>query len=572
MRHHVARAARLTRHTGKVATRLARNIVRTRQARSEVQGEWARQRMAYRDAVARSAAGPDEEIVAVDGRRLVGSRQPYRTLAEHRLGLLRLALDAFAAQGLTAFVLPHPTRLPHTVAVVATRDDPALQRAVTQLTSEASHYVAALDSRLPGGVAVPQREVPAGHEFRLFSVVAGDGFAYGPGLGIDVQCWRTDEEDGAWLPTRRNPYLERVPPDEQELAPLRTVVGTLPTLRTMSVPSITDVDFPVDVVYTWVDGSDEQWQRSRAAALGLSDPEQFTESATAEARFREHDELRYSLRSLERHAPWVNHIWIVTANQVPEWLATDHPQVTVVAHQEIWSAAGTLPTFNSHAIEAHLHRIEGLTEHFVYFNDDVFLGKDCGPELFFEANGIQRLFQSRALIPDGAPGPGEIASESAGKNARSIIEDLAGRRIRTKLFHAPFALRRSVAEELSQRYASQVQETARSVFRRMSDVTLSGALHMYYSLATGRAASSPLHYRYINVDSPAADARLRALTRTPFAVFCLNDTGAHDTDPRIVDLRTRGFLASYFPNRSSYEKVTDPTDPTDPAWFSAGRQ
>ena len=386
------------------------------------------------------------------------------------------------------------------------------------------------------------------------AVVAGDGFAYGPGLGIDVQCWLTDEEDRAWLPARRNSYVERVPSEEQHLAPLATVVGVLPTLRTMSVPSITDVDFPVDVVYTWVDGSDEEWQRSRATALGVSDPDQFTESATGEARFRQHDELRYSLRSLERHAPWVNHIWIVTAGQVPEWLDTDHPKVTVVPHQDIWSDEGTLPTFNSHAIEAHLHRIEGLTEHFVYFNDDVFLGRECGPEMFFEANGIQRVFQSRALVPDGAARPGEIASESAGKNARTIIEDLVSRRIRTKLFHAPFALRRSVSEEISARYETEVQETARSVFRRMGDVTLSGALHMYYSLATGRAVTSRLHYRYINVDSPAADARLRALTRSPFAVFCLNDTGAHDTDPRVVDLRTRGFLASYFPNRSSYEK------------------
>lgn len=554
MRQQVVRVARLTRHTGKVAARLTRKIVRVSQARSEVQGEWARQRTAYGDAVARWAAGPGAEIIAVDGRRLVGRRQAYRTLAEHRRGLLRLALDTFEVQGLTAFVLPHPTRLPRTVAVVAAPDDPALERAVTQLTTEAGHYVAALDSRLPGRVAVPQREVPAANVFRLFAVVAGDGFAYGPELGIDVQCWRTDEEDNAWLPPCQNSYVERVPPEEQQLAPLATVVGALPTLRTMSVPSITDVAFPVDVVYTWVDGSDDHWQRSRAVALRVSDPEQFTESATAEARFRQHDELRYSLRSLERHAPWVNHVWIVTANQVPEWLDTDHPHVTVVSHEEIWSDEGTLPTFNSHAIEAHLHRIEGLTEHFVYFNDDVFLGRDSDPEMFFEANGVQRLFQSRALIPSGAPKPGEIASESAGKNARVIIEDLIGRRIRTKLFHAPFALRRSVSEEISARYATEVQETARSVFRRVGDVTLSGALHMYYALATGRAVTSPLHYRYINVDSPDVDARLRALTRTPFAVFCLNDTGAHGTDPRVVDRRTRTFLASYFPNRSSFER------------------
>lgn len=553
MRQQSVRAARLLRHAGKVATRLSRNILRNRNPVGEVQREWARQRATYSDAMARRATGPGEEIVAVDGRRLVGRRRDFVTPAEHRLGLLRMALEAFTAEGLTAFVLPDPTRVPRAVAVIATPDDPALSRAVTRLTTGAGHFVAALDPRLPGRIAVPQREAPPQNVFRLFAVVAGDRFAYGPDMGIDVQCWLVDEKNGAWVPARRNPYVDRVPPEEQQLAPLTTVDGDLPTLRTMSVPSITDVQFPVDVVYTWVDGSDEEWQASRAAALGVSDPEQFTESAAAEARFRQHDELRYSLRSLEQHAPWVNHIWIVTAGQVPRWLDTDHPKVTVVSHQDIWSDEGILPTFNSHAIEAHLHRIEGLTEHFIYFNDDVFLGQDCGPELFFEANGIQRVFQSRALIPDGPPRPGEVASESAGKNARALVEKLVGRRIRTKLNHAPFALRRSVSAEIWERYQPEVQETVRSVFRRMGDLTVSGALHLYYSLATERAVTSRLHYRYINVEGPGAEALLGTLTRTPVDVFCLNDTGAHDTDPRIVDLRTRGFLASYFPNRSSYE-------------------
>lgn len=553
MRQQTVRAARLVRHAGKVTVRLTRNIGRARDPKAEVQREWARQRATYRDAVACRSAGPGEEIVAVDGRRLVGRRGDFLSPAEHRFRLLRQSLDAFAAEGLTAFVLPDPSRVPRTVAVVSRWDDPALERAVSRLTAPGGHYVAIPDPRLPGRIDIPQRVVPRRDVFRFFAVAAGDGWAYGPASGIDVQCWSV-AQDGTWVPPRRNSYVEVVPPEEQHLAPLRSAVGELPTLRTMSIPSITDVQFPVDVVYTWVDGGDEAWQDARAAALGSGDMEHLTESATSQARFRQHDELRFSLRSLEQHAPWVNHIWIVAADQVPSWLDTDHPRVTVVTHREIWSDEGTLPTFNSHAIEAHLHRIEGLTEHFLYFNDDVFLGRDCAPELFFEANGIQRIFRSRALVPDGDPRPGEIASESAGKNARLLLEGLVERRLRTKLSHAPFALRRSVSEEIWDRYRAEVRETTRSVFRRMSDVTLAGALHMYYALATGRAVTSELNYRYVNVDDPAAEARLRTLTRTPFDVFCLNDTGLHGTDPRTVDGRTRGFLASYFPHRSAFER------------------
>lgn len=51
------------------------------------------------------------------------------------------------------------------------------------------------------------------------------------------------------------------------------------------------------------------------------------------SRFEDNEELRYSLRSVERHAPWVRHIFIVTNGQIPSWLNLDNPRVTVVSHQ-----------------------------------------------------------------------------------------------------------------------------------------------------------------------------------------------------------------------------------------------
>ncbi|HLS32786.1 MAG TPA: stealth conserved region 3 domain-containing protein, partial [Brevibacterium sp.] len=155
---------------------------------------------------------------------------------------------------------------------------------------------------------------------------------------------------------------------------------------------------------------------------------------------------------------------------------------------------------------------------------------------------------------------GEIASESAGKNARRLIEDLTGRRLRRKLFHAPFALRRSVAEEIVEQYRDVVAETTRSVFRRMSDVTVAGALHMYYALATGRAVRSRIRYRYLNVQAPDIDVRLRRmLAHDRYDVFCLNDTAdsAEETSADSsaeVGRRARDFLEAYFPNVSSYER------------------
>ncbi|XP_059093508.1 N-acetylglucosamine-1-phosphotransferase subunits alpha/beta-like [Tigriopus californicus] len=99
-------------------------------------------------------------------------------------------------------------------------------------------------------------------------------------------------------------------------------------------------------------------------------------------RFADFEQLRYSLRSLEKYAPWVRQVFLVTNGQIPHWIDMDHPKLTVISHEEIFEDTDILPTFSSPAIEAHLHRIPGLSERFLYMNDDVMLGKEVWPEDF----------------------------------------------------------------------------------------------------------------------------------------------------------------------------------------------
>ncbi|KAF1433613.1 N-acetylglucosamine-1-phosphotransferase subunits alpha/beta, partial [Spheniscus demersus] len=108
------------------------------------------------------------------------------------------------------------------------------------------------------------------------------------------------------------------------------------------------------------------------------------------SRFEDNEELRYSLRSIERHAPWVRHIFIVTNGQIPSWLNLDNPRITIVTHQEIFQNVSHLPTFSSPAIESHIHRISGLSQKFIYLNDDVMFGKDVWPDDFYShSKGFQ---------------------------------------------------------------------------------------------------------------------------------------------------------------------------------------
>ncbi|XP_041367858.1 N-acetylglucosamine-1-phosphotransferase subunits alpha/beta-like isoform X2 [Gigantopelta aegis] len=110
------------------------------------------------------------------------------------------------------------------------------------------------------------------------------------------------------------------------------------------------------------------------------------------SRFEDNEELRYSLRSIEKFAPWVRHIYIVTNGQIPYWLDLENPRVSIVTHQEIFSNTSHLPTFSSPAIEAHLHKIAGLSDKFIYLNDDVMFGKEVWPDDFFSFSTGQKVY------------------------------------------------------------------------------------------------------------------------------------------------------------------------------------
>nr|XP_031827521.1 N-acetylglucosamine-1-phosphotransferase subunits alpha/beta isoform X2 [Nomia melanderi] len=115
--------------------------------------------------------------------------------------------------------------------------------------------------------------------------------------------------------------------------------------------------------------------------------------------FSDKDELRYSLRSLEMYAPWVRHVYIVTNGQIPSWLDMDNPRVTLVTHEDIFLNKSDLPTFSSPAIESHIHRIPGISDKFLYFNDDVMLGAEVWPEDFITQAGGQKVYLAW-WIPD----------------------------------------------------------------------------------------------------------------------------------------------------------------------------
>ncbi|CAG9857509.1 unnamed protein product [Phyllotreta striolata] len=136
----------------------------------------------------------------------------------------------------------------------------------------------------------------------------------------------------------------------------------------------------IDAVYTWVNGSDPVFLRKLNEYMRSTN----TSCDSSKQRFDDKYELKFSLRSLEKFAPWINHVYIVTNGQIPYWLNLDYDKVSIITHEEIFKDVANLPTFSSPAIESNLHRTTvGLSQKFIYFNDDVFLASSVYPEDFY---------------------------------------------------------------------------------------------------------------------------------------------------------------------------------------------
>jgi hypothetical protein len=133
----------------------------------------------------------------------------------------------------------------------------------------------------------------------------------------------------------------------------------------------------IDFVLPWVDGNDPTW---REQYLNYKRQER---GDTTEARFRDWNNLQYWFRGVEKYTPWVNRIHFITWGHLPDWLNISHPKLNIVKHID-YIPEKYLPTFNSRTIDLNFHRIKGLSEEYVLFNDDVFLINHVKKEKFFK--------------------------------------------------------------------------------------------------------------------------------------------------------------------------------------------
>jgi len=194
---------------------------------------------------------------------------------------------------------------------------------------------------------------------------------------------------------------------------------------------------PIDFVIAWVNGNDPDW---------LSEKKKYQPAADSAddslVRYREWDNLRYWFRGIETYAPWVRKVHFVTWGHIPPWLAVGHPKLNIVNHRD-YIPPEYLPTFNSHTIELNLHRIKGLAEYFVYFNDDMFLTRPVAPDDFFSGGKPRDMFALDAIY-FGDNGIGHINGNNMEVINSIFDKQEVVRRNFTKIFYLGYGMKRLI--------------------------------------------------------------------------------------------------------------------------------
>jgi hypothetical protein len=379
---------------------------------------------------------------------------------------------------------------------------------------------------------------------------------FGAAAGVRLEFWRFGDEE--IVAPAENAIMRRwLPRAEAVAATVERYGREWSTLDGMFDTHANDITFDIDIVFSWVDGSSAEFQRARALRMQSY---VVGEGDDSEARYRQLDELKYALRSVYLFAPWIRRIFIVTDSPRPSWL-DEHPSVTLVRSEEFFQNPDALPTHNSQAIESQLQHIEGLSEHFIYSNDDMFFARPVSPDMFFSPGGVSKFIEATTRIGLGENNPERSGFENAARVNRALLRQRFGRITTRHLEHAPTPLRRSVLFEMEREFAEDFDRTAASPFRSRTDISVTNSLYHYYALMTGRAVvQERARVLYVETTLRSSVAQMRSLLkRRSMDFFCLNDGSAPEISVEKRISTVLQFLDNYFGIPAPWERAENAT-------------
>lgn len=346
----------------------------------------------------------------------------------------------------------------------------------------------------------------------------------------------------------------------------------------------------IDFVIPWVDGNDPAWLSEFCKFKGKN------ELLNTKSRFQDWENLQYIFRAFEKFTPWVNKIFFITWGHVPFWLNIKHPKLIVINHQD-YIHHSNLPVFNVNPLEINLHKIKGLSEHFVYFNDDLFILRPLKKEEFFN-QGLPVDFAIMDATHDGLIShiilnDVDIINKNFNRHVAPELEkkkiifgnikkwfnfgyglDVINNLIFLKwkghtgfiMNHYPSPYLKSVFFDVWKKEPELMRKTTTSKFRSNEDINQ--YLFRYWQLLTGQFY--PAEYKkwkrerkHIEVRT-LQDAKQVAsdICSGQFSIYCINDAvyrgrytkeDISDEDFELSKININAALDTIFPDKSDYE-------------------
>lgn len=311
----------------------------------------------------------------------------------------------------------------------------------------------------------------------------------------------------------------------------------------------------MEAVYTWVDdcfpGYMEMLHKHSSTRNDLN-PNRTRDNLNI---------LKYSLRSLQIYAPWVDKVTLISMSpQVPDWINTGHPDIRILHHHDFIPEV-YLPTFSSFSIISHFHRLEPLPNRFVYFEDDMVLGCPISEDIFFnEAGLINVWFKNNNVIriknkSDEDTSPWNFALDLS----NDLLDKKYGHKNRKMMMHSPLVIDREIWAKLHNEWPEYFERTAQSKFRSVGNIAPE-FLYGYYLVNEGfgntvSAKTSHLVNDYWGLENNrffnAIGLFFVKLKKRPF--ITLNDNFGYSPKPSVVNAVT-AYLEKQYPIPSKFEQ------------------
>lgn len=327
---------------------------------------------------------------------------------------------------------------------------------------------------------------------------------------------------------------------------------------------------PIDFVVAWVDGSDPEWQKKKEKYI--EDCQKKNPDVGGEKRFKDTGFFKYWFRAVEKYAPWVNKIYLLTDGQVPKFLNVNHPKLVLINHRDIIEEK-YLPTFNSSAICLSVGKIPGLSNNFVFFNDDMFLINRTKENDFFKNNLPRDMAVQGVLAPSN--------SDMFWKTRTKLVTVINNKFDKHKIIkkhpfkwfnfhyslkfnirnyvlnkydfftdfynpHVPHSYNKQYFDRVWNENKKDIEKTLKSRFRKADNIT--EWLVRYYQLVEGNFAPTNINKYGIVMDATDEGVDQLVLS-SKYKYICINnDTNGEQFNKIVKSFETK------LPEKSSFEK------------------